>query len=214
VAEKIGLIAERLQTINPGKVIVSSSFSEALLIPQKYAINNFNLLDTIYDHADHSHLQDNVAEWQICTSYAIPDTIHKLLLEKFPSVQFFHVYTPLIKVNTEITDNHIIINFTTENFRVLVKNNNQVQLVQTYIYKTPLDVIYYLLKICYEFGLNQSEIVLIISGLVDADSSLYEELRNYFLTLHFPDPPSFSLPKNDHPHYFFTSLYNLAECAL
>jgi hypothetical protein len=87
-----------------------------------------------------------------------------------------------------------------------------VQLAQVYAYKTPLDVVYFLLKICYEFALDQSEVFLILSGLIDQDSAMYAELYNYFLNLHFAQAPLFSLPENDYPHHYFTSLYNLAAC--
>jgi hypothetical protein len=75
-----------------------------------------------------------------------------------------------------------------------------------------LDVVYYLLKICYELNLDQSETYVVVSGLIDKDSALYNELHNYFLNLHFAQAPSYSLPQNEHPHYYFTSLYNLAAC--
>jgi hypothetical protein len=53
-------------------------------------------------------------------------------------------------------EDQIAIHFTTQQFRVLVKQGAQLQLAQTYAYKTPLDVVYYLLKICSELGLDQA----------------------------------------------------------
>jgi len=94
----------------------------------------------------------------------------------------------------------------------MVKKNKQLQLAQAYSYKTPLDVVYYLLKICYEFGLDQSEVFVILSGLIDQDSAMYSELHSYFLNLYFAQPPPYSVPENEYPHHYFTSLYNLAAC--
>jgi hypothetical protein len=114
--------------------------------------------------------------------------------------------------NGFVAPDQIDIHFNTEYFIVLVKKNKQAQLVQTYSYKTPLDVVYYLLKICYEFQIKQPEVFVIVSGLIDKDSNMYTELHNYFLNLHFAQAPSYSIPENDHPHHYFTSLYNLAAC--
>jgi hypothetical protein len=106
----------------------------------------------------------------------------------------------------------IDLHFTTQDFRVLVKKDQHVLLAQTYQYKTPLDVVYYLLKISYEFDLDQSSTFLIVSGLIEKDSALYQELHNYFVQLHFAQATTYELPENSHPHYYFTSLYNLASC--
>ena len=101
----------------------------------------------------------------------------------------------------------------TQQFRVLVKKDHQVHLAQTYSYKSPLDVVYFLLKICYEFKLDQSSVFVILSGLIEKDSAMYRELHSYFVNLHFAEATSYELPQNELPHHYFTSLYNLAACA-
>jgi hypothetical protein len=105
------------------------------------------------------------------------------------------------------------VHIATQQFSVLVKKDNQVQLAQTYSYKSPLDVVYFLLKICYEFQLEQSSVFVILSGLVEKDSAMYKELHNYFTNLHFAEAAPYELPQNELPRHYFTSLYNLAACA-
>ncbi|MGZ5191027.1 MAG: DUF3822 family protein [Flavisolibacter sp.] len=195
------------------KVVICSAYAQALLVPQKIFKPNDRLESIIYDTIGHSQFNDQVAEWQIVNSYSIPTSLHDRILDQFPSVVFFHAYTPSLKIyNGFVASDQVDIHFTTQNFRVLVKKDQQVHLAQTYSYKTPLDVVYYLLKICYEFELEQSEVFLIVSGLVDQDSAMYHELHNYFLNIHFAQAPAYSLPETEHPHYYFTSLYNLAAC--
>lgn len=210
---------EKLTTILSGvkseyceKIIVCFAFSEALLVPHKYNHQGNALLDVIYDKPLQKHLTDYIQEWQMSIAYFVPLKSYSLLSEWLPSVQFFHAYTPTLKIYNGFVNDHINIHFTVQYFRVLVKKEQQVLLMQTYFYKTPLDVVYYLLKICSELKLSQSEIFLIISGLVDQDSAMYAELHNYFLNLHFAQAPAYTLPENDYPYYYFTSLYNLAAC--
>ena len=112
-----------------------------------------------------------------------------------------------------MAENQLSVDFGSNYFRVLVKSGGQIKLIQTYQYKTPLDVVYFLLKICYEFNLDQTEVHLILSGLLEKNSSLYHELQNYFLHVHFVHAPGFRLPEEEYPQHFFTSLYNLAACA-
>lgn len=213
VAELSALLDE-LKNENCEKVFVSSSFSQALLIPANYGYND-SLLNWIYDLPFQKNFSDKVPEWQLVVSYSIPKQIFDLIQERFPSAKFFHSYTPALKIyNGFVASNQMDIHFSTQHFRVLVKKEKQVQLAQTYSYKTPLDAVYYLLKICYEFKLDQPEVFLIVSGLIDQDSAMYHELHNYFLNLHFAQAPAYSLPENEHPHHYFTSLYNLAACVL
>jgi len=210
---KLDQIVQELKKDQFQKVIVCSAFAQALLVPQQHFKADDLLTALVYDSVAHKQLSDKVPEWQLVTSYSIPASIFDAVSSAFESVQFFHAYTPALKIyNGFVSGNQLDIHFTTSYFRVLVKKNNQVLLAQTYSYKTPLDVVYYLLKICYEFKFEQSELLLVISGLIDQESAMYHELHNYFLNLHFAKAPSYSLPDTEHPHYYFTSLYNLAAC--
>lgn len=211
--EKLGAILDDLKKENCEKIIVCSAFLQAMLVPNTYAQHNHSLLNAVYDVPSQQFFSDPIPEWQMTAAYSLPQSIVDLITERFASVQFFHAYTPALKIyNGFVAPDQIDIYFTTHHFRVLVKKDKHVELAQTYAYKTPLDAAYYLLKICYEFKLNQSEVFVIISGLIDQDSAMYNELHNYFLNLHFAQAPAYSLPETELPHHYFTSLYNLAAC--
>lgn len=211
--KELAEILEEVKNAACEKVVVCSAFPQAFLTPKQGYQNDFILLNVIYDSPFLKYLKDDISEWQMNITYAMPSPIFHLIKEKFRFAEFIHVQTPVLKIfnGVEAAD-QITIHFSTQNFRVLVKKNKQIQLAQTYAYKTPLDVTYYLLKICYEFQMEQSQVHLVISGLIDQDSALYNELHNYFLNLHFAQPPLYALPENDYPHHYFSSLYNLAAC--
>ena len=196
-------------------IIISPAFPEALLIPNKFYHHKSYLLNSVYNQNHFFSLTDPIAEWQLINVYAIPVAVHKKLSEKFPSASYIHAYTPLLKIyNGFISDNQISAHFIGKQFRVLVKKQHHVQLVQTYSYSSPMDVVYYLLKICTEFQLSQEESHIIISGFIDEDSALYKELHNYFLNLHFATSSTVLMPAHEHPNHFFTSIHNLAACVL
>jgi hypothetical protein len=194
------------------KVVCCSAYSQGLLVPQQFS-GHKQLLDAIYAVPLSEYKTDRISEWQLNNAYALPLTIYERIVSSFPAALFFHAFTPALKIyNGFVAPDQVDIHFTIQFFRILVKKNNEIRLAQTYAYKTPLDVVYYLLKICYEFHLDQKETFLIVSGLIEQDSALYHELHNYFLNLHFAQAPAYALPDNEHPHYYFTSLYNLAAC--
>jgi hypothetical protein len=195
------------------EVLVCTAYPAALLTPFKYALHSDSLLNVVCDQPAQQHLSDTVNEWQLVNAYSVPKGVFEIIKGEFPSAQFIHTYTPAIKIyNGFAAEDQISIHFTTHYFRVLVKKGTQIQMAPIYSYKTPLDVAYYLLKICSELELSQSDVHLILSGLVEEASSLYKELHNYFLNIHFAQVPAVSIVKNEYPQHFFTSTYNLAAC--
>jgi hypothetical protein len=207
-----GLFRE-LKASEFNKVIVSSSYPQALLVPAKYFNEDNRYLDTIYDQPLMQSLYDRINEWQIVTLYSFPKTIYEALRREFNTLEFYHTYTNTIKTKYEVkSEQQVEVNFTSASFTALVKKQGQILLAQTYSYKTPLDVVYYLLKICYAFEMPQTAVDLVVSGFIEKDSALYKELVNYFVNIHFADVAEVTIPDNSHPHYYFTSLYNLAAC--
>jgi hypothetical protein len=196
------------------KVIVSPAFAEALLVPRKLHHSESPLVKAIYSNGTHQ-LEDAIPEWQCINSYTISTTTHHQIKQRFPDASFIHTYTPLLKIFNGFSDDYqVMVHFMYNQFRVVVKKDQLVQLVQTYSYTSPMDVVYYLLKITTEFALPADETRIIVSGFVDENSALYKELRLYFLNLDFAMASSLSFPADDHPNHFFTSIHNLAACVL
>jgi hypothetical protein len=205
-------ILEEVRETSFSRVLIGSAYPYAMLTPIKYGKEE-SLLSIFYDQPGQHYLSDSIAEWQMINAYSIPANLFELLTVTFPSAQFVHAYTPSIKNNNGFSaEDQIAIHFTTQNFSVLVKKRSHVLLAQTYTYKTPLDVVYYLLKICSELQLSQSETLLTLSGLIEENSALYKELYTYFLHIQFAYGAEVTLPQHEYPQHFFTSLYNLAAC--
>jgi len=208
-------VNELLQQIKTtSRSVICLSGPEALLVPQKFNETEAELLPAIYAGVDAKLLSDPVAEWQVTTAYQLERDLFDQLERHLPGASYVHAYTPMLRLyNGFVADQQVEVHFDTERFRVLVKKDSRLLLVQTYAYKSPLDVAYVLLKICYELGIDQSQVYLIVSGLVDRNSALFAELQHYFLNIHFSTAQGFSLPETDLPSYYFQSLINLASCA-
>ena len=196
-------------------IIVSPAFPEALLVPNKFYHNKSVLLNSIYSQDHFFALNDPIAEWQLVNVYTVPVPVQQKLNEYFPDASYLHAYTPLLKIYTGFTADHqLSAHFFGKQFRILVKKHHHLALLQTYNYTSPMDVVYYLLKICTELQLPKEETQIIISGLIEEDSALYKELHHYFLHLHFATNTTLALPEHRHPDHFFTSIHNLAACVL
>lgn len=194
-------------------VTVCSAYPEAVLYPNKLFNSDYSLQEQLYQQPAQQYFHDAIGEWQIVNAYSLPKAVCCVVEDVFGSVDYLHAYTPAIKVyNGYAADHQLSVHITRQSFRVLLKKDMTIHLVQTYSYQTPLDVVYYLLKICYEFHLQQQDVFLILSGLVEKESNLFVELQQYFTNIHFAQQPEIGLPQSPHPTHFFSSIYNLAAC--
>jgi len=196
-----------------GKIYICSSFPQALLIPKKLYKENVDLLSPIYGLNYKEAHSEFIGEWQLYNNYGLPTSLYKRLQESFQNIEFIHSYTASLKAYNDVeAENQVSIHFSPKNFSVIVKKNGQFLLAQMYFYSTHLDVIYYLLKIFQESGLDNNSSQIILSGLVDVDSTMYKEILSYFSNVDFHAVSSILLENNPHPSHFFTSVSNLAAC--
>jgi hypothetical protein len=190
------------------KIIFSFAFPEQLFIPR--TLNDSELVKTVY--GAHSVFNDHIGAWQVTNQYAIPEKINKAVKKNFISAEFFHAHTVWLKNNTGFdATEQVLVDITPKDFRVLVKRSGTLLLGQVYNYTSPLDVVYYLLKIVAVFNLSKEELVVIVSGLVEENSSLYRELHQYFNNVQFAKPAPVTFD-HVHPPHYFTTVLNLASC--
>jgi hypothetical protein len=195
------------------KVFICSAFADAFLVPRKYFAQDSNLLEVVYDAEGNGQFYDFAGQWQLVNFYSMPRSILRVINERFSGASFRHVYTPALKVANEIeAPEQICVHILNKQFRVMVKIDNNLLLMQTYAFAAPMDVIYYLLKICNEFGMSQEQVHLTLSGFIELDSALYKDLYQYFTNISFARHAAIEMPEHDYPQHFFTSLHNLAAC--
>lgn len=153
-----------------------------------------------------------IPEWQLYNSYAVPEEILNWVNEKFPAAKTMHQYTLAVKkINSSGDGAYISVDFRKDDFTMLVAGNSRLLLARTLDYKTPDDVIYYLLKTCSQFSLAQRDVSLQLSGLIEKESSLYKELYQYFIHVEFREAAWKTA--NEFPSHYFTSFNDLAQCA-
>lgn len=165
------------------------------------------------NNSNASIVSELVPGWQMYSVYAVPKDIYEWMNRKFPAGKYWHHYSVAIKsIAGADASGCISIDLGTDNFSLVVGKSSSFLLAQNFSYSSPADVLYYLLKVCQQFNLKQQDVNLILSGLIEKDSSLYKVLHQYFLNLEFRDA-LWNLDSNEYPAHFFTSLNDLALCA-
>lgn len=199
--------------------LISYDLPECVLIPSAYYKNEEAALhlqavygvngqcNIIYGHLPHLNL------YNACR---VPTAIHDSLSSKIVSGKYLHKYSVYLdKISSAITDT-LILDFKTDEITVFAFRTGGLQLAQTFLYTSPEDVLYYLLKTCQQFSLSQQEVKVELSGLIEKDSALYRELYKYFLHLDFAMlPPGIKLSPVfiGYPEHYFSTLSKLALCA-
>ena len=155
--------------------------------------------------------------WQLHNIYAVPKEVYDWAYQYFPSGNYWHTYSIGIKnIVTTDFEGSLAADFRSDDFSLVVTRGAKVLLTQTFPYSTPADVVYYLLDTCRQFSFQQETVRLSLAGLIAKDSALYNELYQYFLHIRFRES-EWRVPASEeqsYPAHFFTSLNDLAKCAL
>lgn len=146
--------------------------------------------------------------------YGNPAVVERVITRYFAFAESTHLFSLLPHVVKD-ADNHLYCIFSTGQLKVLLIREGKLQVMQSYSYKIPEDAAYHLLNLCKTFEININEIVVSLSGMIDASSVLYNELFKYFLQLQFDTlPKQYQYPEEIHqqPAHYFSHLFAIAAC--
>lgn len=155
------------------------------------------------------------ADMGIVTAFRLEEEVPEQINRRLIMVEFHHVFSKmaehLLQQDNKATDK-IKVQFYYKHIIVGVMKNSKLHLVQFFNYQTPEDVLYYLLNICQQLGLHTAQVVLEISGMIDLQSALYNELNKYFANIAMEEVNMKNLPQDFHhyPPHYLSPFFNLA----
>jgi hypothetical protein len=201
------------------RAIVVYNFPESSILPSSLFNTEIRnpISSLVYGNADHHFLFDEkIRDRELHNIYSISKDLHSLCREKFKGSQYWHLYTMLLLWPSDQSQGCVSrVIFYNDKFIVALFRDGKLQLLQTFSYQTPEDAAYYLLLICRQFDIQQQEIVLNISGLIDTQSALYTELLKYFVNVNYEEVPE-SYGTNglldEFPSHYFSPLLKMSLC--
>ncbi|MEP6616879.1 MAG: DUF3822 family protein [Ginsengibacter sp.] len=200
---------------NNHDVIISYAYPQCMLIPAAHyeaGKNEENLCIFFGDLEPGIILSDVVDEKNIVSVYRIPGDVEAVLKAHFPAAQSSHQFSSLAKqIGDDVNVLRVI--FYQKKIVVSLVANGIMQIIQSYLYKTPEDVVYHLLSLCVNFEVNDPTLQLY--GMIEKDSALFREIHKYFRNVEFS-----TLPQNcdyadgikEFPAHYFSHLFELAPC--
>ena len=210
--------------------LLHKSFSEA----EVFINNEFSLLVPIFqfsreiapdyltimfgeDAGSKIQFEHVPAEPGMINVYRIEEELMNVLADNLPNITYKHTWSNIIKNilsdTFSLPVHFIYIQFYNTFIIVTVIKNGKLQIIQSFIYESPEDVLYYLLNISERFELNNNQLTLQISGLIDLNFTMYRELITYFRHVEVSNTNQTKavVDIKEFPLHYFTPFFNLAQ---
>jgi hypothetical protein len=198
-------------------VQVCYNFTASTLVPKDFFVEaeKENMLDLMFgkDASTYCFYED-VLDNDIKIVYRVSSKIYETINEVFPKNKFAHASSIQLQAS-KLDGNRLECIVYHNSIKLVLCKNSQLQIVQFFDYEIPIDVSYHLLNVCERFGVSPSEVKLVLSGMIDIKSNLYDDIHKYFLNIHLgtlPVDTVVSEEMNVHPQHFYYNLTALAQC--
>ncbi len=198
-------------------ITIVYAYPEALLVPSDFVTdhNKKDMLELVHgDVNDAFTRSDFLYRHHTHNIYTVPRQVDAVVSYLFSAPVSTHLYSLLPDMFRQEGNNLYCI-FSISSFTVMLSKNGKLQVIQTFRYKTPEDVAYFLLHLCEGFEADVNETTVHLYGMIDSSSSLYTEIYKYFLLVQFGAlPAGFRYPEgiSDYPAHYFSHLFAAAEC--
>ncbi|QAA81041.1 DUF3822 family protein [Aequorivita sp. H23M31] len=135
--------------------------------------------------------------------------INNFFFEKYGSFNYYHSVGVLLKTLLE-KENYSLpkmyLHFQQNSFDCIVLKNGELQLCNTYAYKTAEDFIYYTLFCMEQLKLNPETIPVLLCGEIEADDDIYKMAYTYIRNIDFvpKEMNSLEIDNTEAAHRHFT----------
>lgn len=191
------------------------TFPESILTPHEVysSINADDMLQAVYGDLHPGAVKtDFMYRYNLHNVYRVPAMVNSFLQQQLPFANFTHQFSLFPDTRKE---DGLFVCFYPNSFVALLREAGNIKAVRSFNYASPDDAAYHLLALCQSFGPASYDTTLLLSGTIDPDSALYQELHKYFLNIAFASlPDEFSYPQqvNDHPLHYFSHLVSISAC--
>jgi hypothetical protein len=151
--------------------------------------------------------------------FTFPTYLAGMLIDCFKKVEFYNQAFPLIQLANDFpageTDYKIAVNLNKEFFDMVVIKNNHLQLSNNFLYVNSTDLLYFILFVCKQLGINQNTAVFYFTGELSSKSELIHGLSGYLKNIQHIESISgvvFSIDMNPAVLSRFPTIFKLALC--
>ena len=172
-------------------VIVIHQNNLSVLVPSRYfnkkelaSYLNFNIKKLTIDYIAFDHLE-GLESKNVYIPYV---NINNYLFQNFGEFEYKHHSTVLIEKLLNSTNNlekTMFVNVSKSSLDIVVIENNQLILFNTFSYNTKEDFIYYILFVAEQLNLNVNQFSLYFTGKVNLEDTIYKITYKYIKNVYF-----------------------------
>ena len=172
-------------------VIVIHQNNLSVLVPNRYfnkkelaSYLNFNIKKLTIDYIAFDHLE-GLESKNVYIPYV---NINNYLFQNFGEFEYKHHSTVLIEKLLNSTNNiekTMFVNVSKNSLDIVVLENNQLILFNTFSYDTKEDFIYYILFVAEQLNLNVNKFSLYFTGKVNLENAVYKITYKYIKNVYF-----------------------------
>ncbi len=160
-----------------------------------------------------------IAPLDVHLVYSISHTILKEIRAYFPTATIYHAQTPLLfgyrKLMEHQQGHQIFLNVKMELLQLALFDGPNLIFCNNFNYHASKDFIYYVMLIFDQFDLKPESTPIHLSGLIETNSEIYQQLFRYVRHLNFIQQPSFirfGAQSSTMQTYFYYDLFCLKLC--
>ncbi|MDC7999998.1 DUF3822 family protein [Aequorivita todarodis] len=194
-AEVAVVYSTPVYSLVPTSLFDETKASEYLKFNSKILANDYMAHDVIEEH-------------DITVVYVPFMNINNFFFDKYGSFSYYHSITIMLKAILEKEKYSLpkmYLHFQKNTFDCIVLKNGELQLCNSYTYKTPEDFIYYTLFCMEQLHLDPENIPVILCGEIEKEDDNFKIAYTYIRNLEFMDSNFTSIKNlgNDRPHNHF-----------
>ena len=137
---------------------------------------------------------DTIANYEMNTVYIPYVNINNFFIDQFGSFDYKHANSILVTKILEASKNNdnkkMVVHFNTGHFEIIVVQNQQLLLFNSFEYATPEDFLYYILFTAEQLSLNPENFPLEIMGNINEESPYYQLAYQYIRNISLFDASS------------------------
>lgn len=196
---------------SPRVTIIPSVFFNPQDIKKQFELNQ--KIDEL-DELHYKKLSSNNSYYL----YTIPSQVASLIKRKYPKVSFFNHGIPWI--NYILSQYHsdkkkVFVHIHNDFIDIIVCQDDKILLCNNFQIKTSSDLLYFILYTYDQLDLNKETNELILGGLINKKSEVFEEIKKFLPHVKFEKPSEnfvYSYTFKSIPIHTFSNLFNLQLC--
>jgi hypothetical protein len=126
---------------------------------------------------------DTISSYSMHTVYVPNVTINKAFENHFGKLSYKHVHTVLVSrlldLSKNVDDRRMFVHMTKTHFEIIIVQNQHLLLFNSFDYKTPEDLIYYLLFTAEQLNMNPESFNLEFLGMIDEENAFFKIAYKY-----------------------------------